>query len=696
MATPLLGQASIVIDQATLGPGVAGVSRDDGVLSEVVTLRNADNTNVTRHQWILIKPRASTATLSAPTSASCQFTPDADGTYAIVLLVNEGRGRYQVQRRLLGVRSSGGYRYPSQGESNEANWASLYTLTTNETGWWEDMDAILRANQAFPDASLLTVDTEGDLGNSRRLVAGAGITVSDGGPGGDFEISTTLSSGVKSLLDVVGEAENLVGVRTVKPPTRDVLKYGQVNLGSESLAGKGTSGRYATVSGGLNNTASSNNATVAGGTANLASGDGAAVLGGSTNTASGATSTVAGGANNVASVLGAAIGGGTRNAASGGYAFIGAGLDNTASGSTSAVAGGNANSAIGDGTFVGAGNANEVEGDNACIVGGYENVIGSINPADFSCIVGGYQNVISKATASCIVGGQDNDASSDYASIVGGLDNQCNSTYAHVGGGAYNVADGSYDAIAGGYGNNVTGDYGTIAGGLSNVAALASFVGGGYNNAATGTYSGILHGASNSASGDYSHAGGRSSTASGTNSIALGYNANATHAGSIVIKDGDSTSRASSAANEVTIQGLGGVRVYFYGSKFRRSGFSSSTNYHDTYEGSATTTGALLTSTTICSIPTNQDVHIRGVLKGKKSSSVDYAHRIYEGAFVNNGGAITTVTALTNSFGSAGSGNLYAATIGVSGTDIAISYQGVAATTVRWTWHLEVFIGGTT
>jgi len=675
VATPLLGQASIVIDQDTLGPGMPGVSRDDGVLSEVVTARNADNTSVTRHQWVLLKPRGSSATLSDPSAAAVQFTPDVDGTYTLILLVNEGRGANQRQRRLLGVRSTGGYRYPAQGESNEANWPSTFTLQPNETGWWEDMDAILRANQAFPDASLLTVDAEGALGNSRQLVAGAGISILDGGPGATLEISTSIVTGVEAHLDVPAQAENLIGVRTFNGATRDASKYGQVNLGTEVLGGKGTTANYATIGGGLDNLASAANSTVAGGT---------------TNTASGASSCVGGGTTNTASVIGATVAGGSTNASSGGYASIGGGLSNAASGAISTIAGGNNNTASGDNTFIGGGMDNVAADDNSVVCGGSTNNIG----ADHSFIGSGLNNDIPSSSFAAIVGGQDNDISGNYASIGGGLSNQCNAPYSAVGGGAYNIADGSYNTIAGGYGNNTTADYGAICGGLNNIAGLAGCVLGGFNNVASGTYSSIVGGASNTASGDYSLASGRSSTASAENAIALGYNANATHAGSVVIKDGDSTSLSSSVANELTLQGKGGVRLYFTGTKFRRSGFSSSSNNDDLYHGSATTTGALLTSTTICAIPTNQCVHVRGILTGKRSSSADYAHRIYEGAFINNGGVVTTVTALTSSFAFNGGGNLYAATIGVSGTDIAVNYQGVAATTIRWAWKIEVFTGG--
>jgi hypothetical protein len=93
-------------------------------------------------------------------------------------------------------------------------------------------------------------------------------------------------------------------------------------------------------------------------------------------------------------------------------------------------------------------------------------------------------------------------------------------------------------------------------------------------------------------------------------------------------------------------------------------------------------------------LPDGQDVHVRGVLKGKKSSNADSCILVYEGMFVNVGGVITTLTALTNSFTSNGGGNLYAATLGFTGTTSVVTFTGVAATTVYWTWQFDFFVGG--
>jgi hypothetical protein len=77
---------------------------------------------------------------------------------------------------------------------------------------------------------------------------------------------------------------------------------------------------YATVAGGVSNTADGNSATVAGGQANTAN-HSATVGGGGGNTASGVAATVGGGSANTASGQGATVGGGVLNTASGDYSF---------------------------------------------------------------------------------------------------------------------------------------------------------------------------------------------------------------------------------------------------------------------------------------------------------------------------------------------------------------------------------------
>lgn len=594
----LLGEASIIIDQATLAPGVAGKSRTDGVLSQVVTLRNADNTNITRRQWILLRPRASASVLTTPTSASCQFTPDVDGTYAILLLVNEGLASTQKQRIQIAVKSVGGFRYPAQGESNEANWTSTHTGQANETGWWEDIDAILRANQALIDGSLVSVNVEGDLPNSRQLTAGAGIDIADAGAGSTLTISVEPGySGVSAELDVAGQPENLVAVRTFETSTHDATSPGQVNLGADGT----TNGDYATVLGGKTGEAGANYATVVGGEANTASALHSTVVGGDTNEATGAAS------------------------------FIGGGETNTATGRSATVAGGLSCDAT----------------------------------ADYATVGGGNTNVASGA-AGTVGGGSTNTAGGAYATIGGGQANTTSSEAATVAGGQANTAGGE-GATVGGGGSNIT-------------SALKATIAGGQGNAASGAYSAIL--------------GGRDNVASASDTTVIGRAGTAMNAGSTVITDGSATAILSTADNQITIHATGGQRHLFPSGQLRQSGFSSAANYVEIWDGQVTTTDDTAAKINFITIPTGQDVRVRGTIKGKASASADAIVYTYEGTFLNVGGVITTMAALVADTTSNGMGALFSASLALSGAILQVSHKGEIGFTVYWTWHFECFVGG--
>ena len=118
--------------------------------------------------------------------------------------------------------------------------------------------------------------------------------------------------------------------------TTDDTPYATVGGGVQNTA----SGYIATVGGGENNTASGFIATVGGGKSNTASGGYAVIGGGNNNTASGFAATVGGGGGyNIASGQGSTVGGGSGNQASGFYATVPGGLANTAAGSYSFAAG---------------------------------------------------------------------------------------------------------------------------------------------------------------------------------------------------------------------------------------------------------------------------------------------------------------------------------------------------------------------
>ncbi len=166
--------------------------------------------------------------------------------------------------------------------------------------------------------------------------------------------------------------------------------YGTIGGGGGNVAGNGdddtTNAMYATVAGGVGNTASGAGAFVGGGgiyyndlygewafASNIASGIASVVGGGVGNKASGNYSAVCGGDGNRASVSLSTVGGGSGNMASGEYATVGGGWSNKAKGSLSTVGGGSNNEAYGNLSTVGGGGGNMASGEYATVPGGEGN-----------------------------------------------------------------------------------------------------------------------------------------------------------------------------------------------------------------------------------------------------------------------------------------------------------------------------------
>jgi hypothetical protein len=195
----------------------------------------------------------------------------------------------------------------------------------------------------------------------------------------------------------------------------------------------------------------------------------------------------------------ATVGGGVFNSASGYAATVAGGDSNVAGGGRSAVAGGTGNQAIGNLSAIGGGQNNVIQtnADHSTIAGGFGNLIQS-NAVNVM-IGGGNSNVVPAfASYSTIAGGYQNSAGGLESFIGGGLQNVNNGDLGIIGGGRNNlnlsiagtIAGGQYNtnlpgpigglgAIGGGFGNVVTNDAATIPGGIGNVAGgFASFAAG--------------------------------------------------------------------------------------------------------------------------------------------------------------------------------------------------------------------------
>jgi hypothetical protein len=304
-------------------------------------------------------------------------------------------------------------------------------------------------------------------------------------------------------------------------------------------------GNFATISGGVDNQASSELATVGGGAHNYATGLRATIAGGWANNASNEYTTIGGGFSNAASGLRATVSGGFGNQALGNFSSAGGGVANQASGDYAAISGGYGNATTaGFATIAGGGRSNPADVNSANRV-----------TDDYGTVGGGGNNQAGDNSGSTtdafyavVAGGKDNVAGDRYASVGGGDNNRAGEA-AHVGGGQNNVASGISATIGGGALNVASGTYSTIAGGADNVAdgVQRATVGGGSFNSASGSYSTVPGGGANTASGDYS--------------FAAGQRAKAIHHGAFVWADATLTDFSSTNQNQFLLRASGGVGI---------------------------------------------------------------------------------------------------------------------------------------
>lgn len=253
--------------------------------------------------------------------------------------------------------------------------------------------------------------------------------------------------------------------------------------------------QYATVSGGYNNTASSDYTTISGGEANTSTQFFSTVGGGFGNDATDSYAVISGGQSNTAGGIHATVGGGLNNVASGTASTVSGGYDNVIASATSAtIGGGEMNQATGTASTIAGGSENLTNGAFGAVGGGRSNIA-----ASYAAIAGGWNNeALYGATAS----GVDNLATGQYSTVGGGFSNEATHNYSTVGGGYDNTTTDINATVGGGEDNNAGGPHSTVGGGRLNVALVTeSTVGGGLENQASGLQSTVGGGISNLASG---------------------------------------------------------------------------------------------------------------------------------------------------------------------------------------------------
>lgn len=200
------------------------------------------------------------------------------------------------------------------------------------------------------------------------------------------------------------------------------------------------------------------------------------------------------------------------------------------------VAFGNSNKASGMSSAVLGGQNNTASAQYATVGGGGDSnaVNGNTATADYATVSGGKNND-AIGVASFVGGGDTNISGVGYYSTVsGGRYNKALGNYSTVGGGGDtgtpgNYAEGDFSTIAGGSANTAQGHYSSIAGGHHNIASgYHATIGGGGNNStpgnqATADYTTVSGGNQNTATTAYATVGGgASNTASGKGATIAG------------------------------------------------------------------------------------------------------------------------------------------------------------------------------
>jgi hypothetical protein len=168
------------------------------------------------------------------------------------------------------------------------------------------------------------------------------------------------------------------------------------------------------------------------------------------DTTDAAFATVAGGVFNSATAYGASVGGGDSNLAGGSRAAVGGGYANQAGGATSAVGGGLSNQATGSRSTIGGGQSNLATNTHSAVAGGGWNTASGV-----SSFVGG-------GGGDTFGGPWPNTAGGDWSAILGGWNNKASGYSSVVGGGGNNISGGTYSVVPGGSGN-VASNYATFA-----------------------------------------------------------------------------------------------------------------------------------------------------------------------------------------------------------------------------------------
>jgi len=182
----------------SINSGTGGVSDDNITLGSTVSLYSVDA--ATTYQWAIVsQPAGPTDALVTPTQRGASFVASKEGSYLLLLTVDDGLPTESSQQLIAAVRElETGDRVPAIGETveNSAN-----------DGWANPVDAILRRVTQFTEAGVLPGVAAESMVVGNVVYAGDVYTLAAGLPG-----ERVVASWSKAHADVAAEVQGVFGV----------------------------------------------------------------------------------------------------------------------------------------------------------------------------------------------------------------------------------------------------------------------------------------------------------------------------------------------------------------------------------------------------------------------------------------------------------------------------------------------------
>ena len=178
--------------------GTPGLSDDNVTIGSSVSLYSVDA--ATTYQWAIVsQPAGPTDALVTPTQRAASFTASKEGSYLLLLTVDDGLPTESSQQLIAAVRElETGDRVPAIGETTE---------NSANDGWANPVDAILRRVTQFTEAGVQPGVAAESLTVGDVVYAGDVYTLAAGLPG-----ERVVANWSKAHADVPSEVQGVFGV----------------------------------------------------------------------------------------------------------------------------------------------------------------------------------------------------------------------------------------------------------------------------------------------------------------------------------------------------------------------------------------------------------------------------------------------------------------------------------------------------